>query len=317
MTDATDTITETIVSLLKEPDDPALLEAQALLARRIASSAAIAPIRVPEPQNITEMGGYLNLLERAGEDTTRLQAISAALGLAGPLDTPLHAGGPDLGFTKLDNLRVTDAAMAAAPAEIELRTDFAGPLKTALDGLRVRGFELPLLNPRVPLPATDAAVPDAMGMMALLGRSLRLVPSLALTDPTVDGLLVVDGAAAIEVHLRQVDTAAAQAGAVADVALDVFTCDATSCNQANTTVKAEPLAPALAVAGWFPGPRSAPTTLTDAGEWTHFINATGLVIGESTFGEELARLYPGHVIAASAARHVLPAVWDGSAFSMA
>jgi len=312
----TEEITNTILSLLNRPDDPALLEAQALLARRIASSAAIAPVRVPAPQNITEMGGYLNLLERAGEETTRLQAVSAALGLAGPLDAPHQPGGPDIGFTRLDGLRVTEAAQAVAPAQIEVRMDFAGPLKTAVDGLAARGFELPLLNPRVPLPAFDAAVPDAAAMMALLGRSLRIAPSVALSDPAVDSVLVVNGASGIEVHLRQVIPTTTQAGDVAQATLDVFTCDGSSCTSADTDLLAEPLAPALAVAGWFPGPRSVPTTLSEPGDWTLFFNATGLIIGESTFGDELARLHPGHLIAASSARHALPAVWDGIAFVM-
>ena len=312
----TQALTNKILELMSTPDDPALSEAQALLARRIASSAALAPVRVPAPANITEMGGYLNLLERAGEDTLRLQAISAALGLAGPMDTPYNPGGPDIGFAKIDGLRVTDAAKTAAPAQIEVRMDLSGPLKTAMSAIEARGFELPLLTTRTPLPAEDATAPDAGMMMKLTGRCLRVSPATALKDPATDGVVVVNGGGGIEVHLRQVDSGAADAGSVVQATIDAFTCDATSCTPASVSLLVEPLAPFLAVAGWYKGPRSAPSTLSDQGDWDTFYCATGLVAGETTFGEELARLYPGHLIAASAARHVLGATWDGTEFKV-
>lgn len=311
---ANEAITARILELMSSPDDPALAEAQALLARRIASSAALAPVRVPAPLNITEMGGYFNLLEQAGEETMRLQAVSAALGLAGPLDVPYRSGGPDIGFAGIDGLRITPAAQAAAPARIEVRMDFAGPLRAALERLRARGFELPLLDPRTPLPAEDRPVSTSAEMMALLGRQLRIAPATALRDPASDGVLVVDGPSGIELHLRRVDDGAPQAGEVAEVDVTAFTCTTTSCSSAEVSLRAEPLAPVLAVAGWFPGPRSAPVTLGDQGEWGTFLNATGLVSGESTFGGELARLHPGYLIAASGARHVLGATWNGTEF---
>ncbi|MEO1171631.1 MAG: hypothetical protein AAFX94_06225 [Myxococcota bacterium] len=310
-----DAITSTVLELLKTPDDPALAEAQALLARRIATSSALSAARIPPPQNITEVGGYLNLLEAAGEDTLRLQAVAGALGLAGPMDTPFRPGGPDIGFASIDGLRITSQAQAAAPPTIEVRADFSGPLETVLTRVRGLGLELPLLSTRSPLPAYDQPITDQDALMELIGRRLRIAPSTALIDPTTDGVLVANGASGIEVHLRRVDDGAAQAADVAEVTLDTFICSDTECSPLSLTSHAEPLAPLLAVAGWFPGPRSAPQTLSTPGAWDSFYNATGLVVGETTYGDELSRIFTGPQIAASGARHRLGAVWNGTEFA--
>lgn len=310
----TDSITATVLELLKQPDDPALMEAQALLARRIATSSALSAARIPPPQNITEVGGYLNLLEAAGESTMRLQAVAGALGLAGPMDTPYRPGGPDLGFGSLDGLRTTSQAQAAAPATIEMRTDFVGAFSVALTRLRDLGLELPVLSTRSALPAYEETVNDSAALMDLVGRRLRIAPSTALLDPTTDGVLIVNGASSIEVHLRRVDDNAPQAGDVVPVSVDVFTCTDTACSSAATTLRAQPLAPVLAVAGWFPGPRSAPQSLGEPGDWTSFFNATGLIAGETTYGDELSRLFSGPQIAASGVRHRVGAVWNGTEF---
>ena len=40
--------------------------------------------RIPAPRNITEIGGYLNLLQTLGQAEMRTQTLAGALGVAGP-----------------------------------------------------------------------------------------------------------------------------------------------------------------------------------------------------------------------------------------
>ena len=42
------------------------------------------PFAIPPPLNITEIGGYLNLLQELGQEEIRSGAVASALGVAGP-----------------------------------------------------------------------------------------------------------------------------------------------------------------------------------------------------------------------------------------
>lgn len=315
-TDGSDStaITQAIIELLTQPTDPDLAEAQALMARRIATSAAITPSRIPAPGSITVVGGYLNLLERAGEDVLRLQAIAGALGLAGPLDLRYQTAGPALFFTTRSNLRVTAEAQQAAPTHIEIRSDFALAWDAMASVLAARGLELPVLRTSVPLP--DFGQPVPTDLLEVVGRSLTLVPGLALTDPATDTFVIVENADGDpEVHLRQVTTDTPDAGSVAEVTVSAQTCDASSCSLSDVTLHLEHLGPHMAAAGWFPTALAAPTSLGDDGGYTRWRNVTGLVAGETTLGDELGRLYAPDRVAASALRDHLAWRWDGTTFA--
>jgi hypothetical protein len=313
-TNYSDKIVDTIVELLKEPKNPELEDAQALIARRVATSAALTPSRIPAAANITIVGGYLNLLERAGEDVLRLQAIAGALGLAGPMDLRYQAGGPTLYFTTRETLRVTGSAQAAAPTHFQIRSDFVATFDTMLSRLRSRGCELPILSTNSPLPAHGTVPPD--DVLPIIGRSLKLVPGLALKDATTDTFIVADaGSGATSLYARQVTTEASDAASLSNITIDVFTCDATSCTAATATVKVEELAPLFAAAGWFPTAISAPTSLSATGGYTDWRNVTGLVAGETTLGDELRKLFTPMEIAGSALRDRTNRVWDGTTFA--
>src|SRR5947209_19360545 len=79
-----DMVLGAIAELLKTGASPDILEAQRLLLRRLALEGDVLPSRVPAPRNITEVGGYINLLTTLGQAATRDQMLAAALGVAGP-----------------------------------------------------------------------------------------------------------------------------------------------------------------------------------------------------------------------------------------
>lgn len=76
-----------------------------------------------------------------------------------------------------------------------------------------------------------------------------------------------------------------------------------------------PVAPIMATAGFYsPVPLPVPAKSTQTG-WNTLTNATGLVAGSTTLGEELALLYRQDQIAASAFAAMLSYTWTGTAFT--
>lgn len=49
--------------------------------RRIATEGDVKPSRIPQPKNITEVGGYFNLLMKLRETEMLKQMLASALGL--------------------------------------------------------------------------------------------------------------------------------------------------------------------------------------------------------------------------------------------
>lgn len=65
--------------LLEQETSEEMLELRKLLMRRIATETDIRPARIPAPLNITEIGGYYNLLKK--DEKLRRQLLASALGL--------------------------------------------------------------------------------------------------------------------------------------------------------------------------------------------------------------------------------------------
>jgi hypothetical protein len=61
-----------------------MLALQAALLKRLLLQGDVSPSRIPAPLNISEVGGYINLLTDLGLTSTRTESISAALGVAPP-----------------------------------------------------------------------------------------------------------------------------------------------------------------------------------------------------------------------------------------
>lgn len=311
-------VTEAIVELIRSGIRPDVLEAQRLLLQRLANQGDVFPSRVPAPRNITEVGGYLNLLERAGEAVMRSSAVASALGVAGP-SLPARPSDGSIGFVDIANDRPAGAVQPSIPPLLRVRADFSAPLQTALQSLHEAGCLLPLRAPRALLPTQQpgatASSLDMDAVLAALGRTLEVFPGTVLVDPTSDALAVArpesPATEPFRLVARELDggTLVAEASWVAKRA-------------STSAVADDPAAPAryleiaaMPAAGWIhPLPRVLPTSLTLRGTLTRFVNLTGLVTGETTLGSELSLLYAPAAVGQSALSSFTNWVWDGDAF---
>lgn len=75
---------QALVDIVKAANTTDAMQAQAILLRRLALQGDVTGSRVPPPQNITEIGGYLNYLENLNQPEMRAQALAGILGVAGP-----------------------------------------------------------------------------------------------------------------------------------------------------------------------------------------------------------------------------------------
>lgn len=307
---ALDALTKILESAVSED----MVAAQQLVLRRLATSGDLFPSRIPSPLNITEVGGYLNLIQ--DDPVLSAQVLASALGVAGPNPTPgFDATMPPLYFATRGNDRPTGAAQAATPVSFRVRNDFAAALDAALAALHDLGVMLPVLAADGLLPPLADGPPD--DLLPYLGRRLTVVPSAALVDPTTDLMAVgqLGGAGDTLALARQVDPAAPQAGTISSAAYALWACDETSCTQSTVNGVYVDVDPVLAVAGWHrAAPLTAPVSLSQTSGWNSWQNVSGLVAGESVFGAELRLLYPLGQIAASSVRERQDWVWDGTTF---
>lgn len=313
---AEDRAIDALTKILESSISPEMLEAQQVILRRLALSGDLFPSRVPPPLNITQVGGYLNLIER--DQVLRAQVLASALGVAGPNPMPgWEAILPPLYFTARTNDRPDGPAQAATPIQFRIRNDFAEGMDAALAAIHARGATLPILWSSRPLPPANPGVAPPSDLLPYLGRALALVPGAALVAPATDPLAVgqAGGAGPQLVVARQLDATAPDAGLVVAAAWSLWTCTAASCSQGSLNAAFLEIGPLLNGAGWYQAtPLAAPTSLGAPGEWAHWTNITGLVPGVSTVGDELQLLYSIGAIAASTLRERLDWVWDGTTF---
>jgi hypothetical protein len=305
--------------ILRQSGSPEVLQVQQLLLQRLALQGDVFSSRIPVPKNITEVGGYMNLLATLGESEIRTQALAAALGVAGP--NPMPGLVPSNG-TLFDVTRANDrpegAAQASIPLQVRVRNDFAAGFDAARQALHETGCSIPLLGfaPAALPPATPGGDALPEDLLLYLGRVLRLMPTAALLDPDADPLALAreDGATQLQVVARQLDAGAPSAGSVAEASWVAWSCDATSCTESTDDRSYLPLAPILNAAGWYQPAPDAPSTLADAGAWWRWTNTTGLVPGVTLFGDELLERHAASVVGGSALRDALHLVWNGEAF---
>ncbi len=311
---AEDRAIDALTKILESAISPEMTQAQRVILQRLATAGDLFPSRVPAPLNITQVGGYLNLIEK--DPVLRAQVLASALGVAGPNPTPgFDPTLPPLYFATRAGDRPTGVAQATTPVQFRVRNDFAAPFDAALKTLHDLGVQVPVL-------AVDALLPPVGGptptdLLPYVGRTLRLVPGAALVDPPTDPLALgqLGGAGEQLVLARQVDTTAPQAGTVVAAAYAVWTCTAGACTQTTLNAAFVDLRPVLGAAGWTRPATAAPTSTGATGDWHTWTNVTGLVAGVSTFGEELRLIYSLGQIGASAVRECLDWVWNGTAFA--
>jgi hypothetical protein len=312
---------DALVELIKSGVRPDVLEAQRLLLQRLALQGDVFPSRIPAPLNITQIGGYLNLLETAGLNEMRASAVASALGIAAPSPAgEILSGVVPVGFVQIANDRPAGPAQPSIPPQLSIRADFHAPLLSAMAVIHAAGCALPLRAPRAVLPAS---VPGAAAVgvdidlvLAALGRLLEVFPGTVLGDAAVDPLAIArfetPATDPLRLVARELDggTLVAEASWVAMRA-------------SSAAVVSDPpalrrfldVAPVLSVAGWIhPSPVVLPVNSSARGTLVRFVNLTGLVIGESTLGGELALLYPAAAVARSALSGLTGYRWDGATF---
>ena len=323
MSDTTSTADERAIDaltrIMESAISPEMLEAQQIILRRLALSGDLFPSRVPPPRNITEVGGYLNLI--ADDPILRAQVLASALGVAGPNPAPgWEPVLPALYYASRANDRPPGSAQPSTPVQIGVRSDFVGAFDGARATIHGLGATIPVLAMSGLLPPATPGAGEAPPdhLLPYLGRTLDLVPSAALVAPATDALAVgqLGGAGPQLVVARQLDPGAPNAAAVPTAAWSMWTCDAATCTQSTVSAAFVDLAPILNGAGWYqPTPLAAPTSLAAPGGWNHWTNITALVPGVTRFGDELRLLHPMGVIAASSVRERLDWVWDGTMFA--
>lgn len=307
---------QALIDIVKAANTTEAMQAQAILLRRLALQGDVTGSRVPPPKNITEIGGYLNYLDKLKQPEMRAQALAGILGVAGP-NPPLgwYTSVPPLSFVALAAHRPGGPWQGSIPLSFQVRSDFQGALSDVLAAVVDTGATLPLLSSVPPLPPAGGSTSAGDDVLRFLGRVLHVVPGTALNDAAADPILLARGQGTTDPWAVMSRVLAPGTVAVAADDWDALECDATTC--AATAVNATSLVaiePMLAVAGYHrPSPAPLPGSNQDP-TWARFENRTGLVAGLTTLGEELGQLYQPAAIAASLFNNRLGEIWNGEAF---
>lgn len=314
----TSTIVGSLVNVLNASSSPEAVEAQGLLLRRLALAGDVVPSRAPPPRNITEIGGYLNLMAELKEGAMREETLASILGVAAPAQAQsLLSGVTPLSMVSIANDRPPGAAQPSIPTNVLVRSDFVSAVQAAVKSLHAMGCALPLTGPSVltlPKGGPGAAMPA--NVLSYLGRTLSLAPAAGLANPATDAVALVRKTGTTDKF-----AAAANALNPATTPVTPGNWDAlTGTPTAVTTVALAgasfaPLAPVLNAAGFYqPTPPPQPASSLDT-SWTVFTNVTGLVVGETLLGDELTLIHQPSAIAASVFASLLDTVWNGTTFA--
>jgi hypothetical protein len=293
------------------------LEAQNIILRRIALEGDVVPSRVPAPRNITEIGGYLNLLGQLQQTEMRSQVLAGILSVAGP-NPPLGwiSSVPPLSLAPLTNDRPPVAAQQTLPLTVPVRSDFIGPLRAALQTLHGQGCLVPFLSGPTTLPMAGWNSTPPADPMPYLGRILLLAAATALADPTTDVLVLARAQGSTDPFQVAASAQGPASASVVPANYDALACTASSCTPMPLAgARLVYLAPALAPAGFYPAsPPPQPMSAADTA-WARLTNITGLTAGTTTLGDELGLLYSWSDIAGSVFNGMLDWVWTGSQFA--
>jgi hypothetical protein len=261
-----------LIDVIDKGTAPPMLEAQRILMERIALEGDVIPSRIQAPQNITQIGGYINLLEDLNQRDAQAEMIASILGIAGANYGPgAFAEPPPVPFIRIANDRPIGNAQMTIPTHITMRADFLDAFQAALKSLHEVGCMLPLLAPARALPAATPGTQQNVDYLLLLGRTLDVVPATVATDPDNDALAFArkppGGVGPYELVARELDGGAL----VASDTWEAFKCDASTCTASSGARQYQPLAPLLAPAGWYPQQTyTAPASLKSLGSLTRF-----------------------------------------------
>ncbi len=316
---ASDAVLLALTEVIKGATSPEIQQAQAMLLRRLATQGDVIPSRIPAPLNITQVGGYFNLLTDLHEDRMRTEMLGAALGLAtGAQDVPLGDPVPPMTLTALVNDRPTGPAGVSVPLAVSVRSDLATALSTAVANLHAVSGLLPLWSPPVALPAATSATTSPPDPMPYLGREVWLAPTAALTDPATDpivlGRAATDTTPGYRVGVRVADgtpgaTTLDWTALVFDVIGNGFV------ERAIGQTSLLPVETALLATPFSTHPIAAAPASRGDYTWARLTATVGLVPGASRLGDELALVWTSGQITQSAYAAHVDAVWDGTTFA--
>ena len=308
---------DSFLTLIENATSGDALEAQDIILRRIALEGDVVPSRVPAPLNITEIGGYLNLLSTLNQTDMQSQMLAGILGVAGP-NPPLGwlNTTTQLSFVAMANDRPEGAAQPTIPLSVPVRSDFIEAFQAALAALHEKGCLVPFMAGPSTLPMAQSNAMAPSDPMPYIGRVLTLASTAALSEPATDALALVrpeGGSGQFQIAAIARGTSAES---ITPANYEAIVCTSTACAPAALTgARVVDLAPALAEAGFYPAsPLPQPTTAQDAA-WARLTNVTGLIPGSTTLGDELSLLYSSSAIAESVFAGALGWVWNGSTFS--
>jgi hypothetical protein len=283
----------------------------------MALEGDVVPSRVPAPLNITQIGGYLNLLTNLKETAMRSRVLAGILGVASNVDAAEWLlTNPPLGFQTVVNDRPAGPAQATIPVTVPIRANFAYGVTQALKYLHDRGCVLPLLGNPAALPTSMADPTMMLDPMPYLGRVLTLCSAIALTHPATDALLLARTEGST-------DAFQAAANSINPATVAVAAADYDALQFAGANAQTVPIAgahlvylnPVLAAAGFYPAnPLPLPGSPSDTA-WAQYTNITGLITGKTRLSDELALLYSWKAIGASIFSNMTSYVWNGSAFA--
>jgi hypothetical protein len=303
--------------LLKSASSPDAIEAQNMILRRIALQGDVIGSRIPPPRNVSEIGGYINLLSDLKQPEMRSQMLAGILGVAGP-SQPLGwvSNTQPLSFVTLPNDRPGGPAQPAIALTFMVRSDFNGPVQAAINGLHQRGCALPIAGrPAVTLPPGMPGVLPPTDVLPYLGRTLDLASATALMDPNTDALALIRAQGSGDAF--QIASRVLMPGAVPvmPATFDAVQCNPTLCAMVAVTGQFVPVVPFLAAAGFYPADPLPQPASSASTAWARFTNITGLVPGVTKLGDELSLLYNWSTINHSVFAGVLHWVWNGKTFT--
>lgn len=312
-----DQFVSALLDMVKSASSPDIYQAQMMLLRRLALEGSVVPSRVPAPKNISEVGGYVNLLATLSEPAMREQMLAGILGVAGP-NPPMGwlASAPPLALILLPNDRPDGASQPSIPLAFSVRSDFAAALQQGLKTLHNQGCQLPLQSNLYPLPSAIPGAQPPDDALPYLGRTLDVVSATALNDPTTDPVALARASGSSNPYQLVARVLNPGSVPVTPANWDALKCDATQCSPITINNGSYvPVGPVLAAAGFYqPSPPPQPSSITSTA-WAHFTNVTGLVTGVTKLGDELSLLYSVSDLATSVFAGCLNWAWNGTKFS--
>lgn len=301
-----------LIDIIKQESSPEAVEARNLMLRRISMSGDITPSRIPAPLNITEIGGYINLLENIKQDDLRNRMLASVLGVAMPDDIKeFQQSRPELFFARYACDRPECEQADTLPLTFYMRNDFLETFKDSLALLHELGAMLAIYQTSAPrLPSISSQQPSQENILAILGRTLELALTSAFINPEQDPLIVANKEGNTIVYAR--------ANSLQEtIVLNAYVREEEGYAFKEITGKFIPITPIMQAAGWYMEKRkdenqSRPYDPAASLCWR---NITGMVPGRTTLASELTLLYTPAQITGSCLRDILYTVWDGAKFS--